>query len=210
MTGFEKVNVHDNKIVNDHVNVIVNVNNHNIINDCEHVLDFENNPMNEGDQMGYANRGKAFEQLICLSNHQYKSKGWGLIDQVPTPTKNINGRIVYDKKSTVDFYGVSHGRAIAFDAKSTRISTRFDLKNVHDHQVEYLKKFQDQGGVAFLLIHFEKRQETYFVPLKFFLKYWDAAKKGGPKSIPYEDFLVGCPLVRTSRGIALDYLKYCV
>lgn len=160
--------------------------------------------------MGYANRGKAFEQLICLSNHQYKSKGWGLIEQVPTPTKNINGRIVYDKKSTVDFYGVSHGRAIAFDAKSTRISTRFDLKNVHDHQVEYLKKFQDQGGVAFFLFHFEKRQETYFVPLKFFLKYWDAAKKGGPKSIPYEDFLVGCPLVRTSRGIALDYLKYCV
>lgn len=49
MTGFEKVNVHDNKIVNDHVNVIVNVNNHNNNDDSEHVLDFENNPMNEGD-----------------------------------------------------------------------------------------------------------------------------------------------------------------
>ena len=47
MTGFEKGNVHDNKIDNDHVYIIVNVNNHNIINDCERVLDFENNPMNE-------------------------------------------------------------------------------------------------------------------------------------------------------------------
>lgn len=159
--------------------------------------------------LSYANRGKAFEQLVILSNFQYQSKGWALIQQVPVPTKNINGKIVYESKSTVDFVGISHGKGIAFDAKTTRVNTRFDLKNVHDHQVEFLKKFQEQGGKAFFLVWFEKLQETYYVPINFFLDYWHEWRKGGKASIPYEVFLVECPLVRSSRGIALDYLRYC-
>lgn len=159
--------------------------------------------------LSYKNRGKSFEKLIEYTNRQYKLKGLALIDQVPTPTKNIKGRIVYEKKSTVDFIGISKSKAIAFDAKNTKQETRFDLKNVHVHQVEYLKHHQEQGGKAFFLIHFEKLQKTFFVPLGWFLRYWEGAKLGGRKSIPIEDIQFHCEEVRSENGIALHYLKYC-
>lgn len=160
--------------------------------------------------MSYANRGKAFQMLINHTNHIYKIKGWAVVDEVATPTKNIKGKIVYEKKSTVDYYGISNGRAVAFDAKSTKETARFDLKNVHDHQVRYLKDFQNQGGLSFFLFEFAKLQEFYFVPLDFFLAYWMAALNGGKKSIPYMDIQMNCSPVKSARGVALDYLKYCI
>lgn len=164
--------------------------------------------------MGYANRGKAFEKLIQFTNQQYIQKGWALVDQVPIPiqiTSEKGNRVSGFKKgkSSVDFIGLAHGRGIAFDAKSTKETTRFPLKNVHDHQVEYLKKYQDQGGTAFFLIHFEKLQETYFVPLGFFLVWWDRSKAGGKKSIPYKEIQQQCEPVRSEKGVLLHYLKYC-
>jgi recombination protein U len=164
--------------------------------------------------MSYANRGKAFEKLIQFTNQQYKLKGWALIDQVPIPIlitsakgKEVKG--IKTGKSTVDFIGLAHGRGIAFDAKSTKETTRFPLSNVHDHQVNYLKKFKEQGGSAFFLIHFEKLQETYFMDIECFLQWWDAAKEGGPKSIQYKDVAYFGQQVKSEKGIALHYLKYC-
>lgn len=159
--------------------------------------------------MSFANRGKAFEKLVEFTNQQYKLKGWGLIDQVPTPTKNIRGKIIYEKKSTVDFYGIAHGRAIAFDAKSTKETTRFPLDNVKPHQVGYLKKFQEQGGVSFFLVHFEKLKETYYMDLDTFLRYWKESESGGKKSIPHQAFVLWGQLVKSEKGVALHYLKYC-
>lgn len=159
--------------------------------------------------MTHANRGKALQTMINFTNTIYKAKGWAVVDEVPTPTKNIRGQIVYEKKSTVDYYGISHGRAIAFDAKSTREITRFDLKNVHEHQVKYLLDFQKQGGISFFIIEFAKKGESYFVPLDFFMKYWNHALRGGKKSVPYQDIHLYCDRVKSSRGVALDYLKHC-
>ncbi|MGG3451964.1 Holliday junction resolvase RecU, partial [Domibacillus aminovorans] len=102
-------------------------------------------------KISHSNRGKALQNAINSTNGMYKLKGWAQIDEIPTPTKNINGKIIYTAKSTVDYVGISHGRGIAFDAKSTHLTNRFDLKNVHDHQVLYLKTFRDQGGVAFFI-----------------------------------------------------------
>lgn len=119
--------------------------------------------------INYANRGKALQMLINSTNAVYKQKGWALVDEVPTPSKNIKGRIIYERKSTVDYYGISQGRGIAFDAKSTKETKRFDLKNVHDHQVQYLDHFLKQGGIAFLLIEFARLREFYFVSIPFFL-----------------------------------------
>lgn len=159
--------------------------------------------------INYANRGKGLQLLVNQTNAVYKHKGWALVDEVATPTKNIRGRIVYEKKSTVDYVGIAQGRGIAFDAKATQINTRFELKNVHDHQVEYLKRFMDQGGISFLLIEFSKLREFYFVRMPFFLKYWEAAKDNGPKSIPYQDIYLNCDPIRTRRGVPLDYLELC-
>lgn len=159
--------------------------------------------------INHANRGKALQILVNHTNAIYGHKGWALVDEIATPTKNIRGRMIYEKKSTVDYVGISQGRGIAFDAKSTKVESRFDLDNVHDHQVEYLKKFMDQGGISFLLIEFSKLKEFYFIRLPFFLKYWDAAKSGGRKSIPYQDIYLNCDPIKTSRGVPLDYLELC-
>ncbi len=149
------------------------------------------------------------QNVINLTNQIYRLKGWAVVDEVPTPTKNIRGHIAYEKKSTVDYYGITHGRALAFDAKSTRNKTRFDLKNVHAHQVDYLQRFKDQGGLAFFIIEFATLNQSYFVPFDFLHKYWLAAENGRPKSIPIADIDLNCERIRSERGVALDYLKYC-
>ena len=164
----------------------------------------------------YANRGKAFQLLINHANRIYKYKGLAVVDEVATPVKNLGiigkgqmFKAVYEKKSTVDYYGVCNGSGIAFDAKSTNINTSFPLKNVHEHQVEYLKMFQDQGGEAFLLIEFEGLREIYFMPFPFFFPWWQQQdEKQGRKSIPYEDIKRDCLLVKPGRGVPIDYLKY--
>ena len=160
--------------------------------------------------VSYANRGRSFEQIIEYANVQYKLKGWGLIQKVPTPWRVLRkGKQIIsahpERKSTVDFVGVANGKAIAFDAKSTRERTRFPLSNIEQHQMDFLKQFYDQGGKAFILLEFVKFNETYLIPFDSLLEYWNKAMTGGRKSIPYSD-MINFPLVRSNRGIVLDYL----
>lgn len=94
-------------------------------------------------KISQANRGRSFEQLIEHSNKQYQTKGKALIQKVPTPWKVIRrGKQIVSahpaEKSTVDFVGVADGKAIAFDAKSTRELTRFPLSNIEVHQMVFL------------------------------------------------------------------------
>lgn len=160
-------------------------------------------------KISHSNRGKALQNVINLTNMMYKLKGWAQIDEVPTPTQNINGRIKYAAKSTVDYVGISHGRGIAFDAKSTRELKRFPFDNVHAHQVNYLKSFRDQGGIAFFIIEFAKLHKTFFVPFNIFEEYWLEALDGGRKSIPIEALEFHCPEIKAARGVAIDYLIHC-
>ncbi len=160
--------------------------------------------------VSYANRGKSFEQIIETANKQYLLKKWGLIQKVATPWKVIRkGKRIISaypaEKSTVDFVGVANGKAIAFDAKSTRERTRFPLSNIEKHQMLFLKYFQDQGGQAFILIEFSKLNETYLIPFNSLLEYWNNSMNGGRKSIPYSD-MMKFPIVKSGRGIVLDYL----
>lgn len=115
-----------------------------------------------------ANLGQAFERLIERTNKQYQLKNRALISKIPTPLKPVRKGeefvgAFYEKKSGVDFQGVYNGRAIAFDAKSTKETTRFPLDNIADHQIKFLKQWQDQGGISFLLIEFAKRREVYYI-----------------------------------------------
>ncbi|EOP29519.1 hypothetical protein IIS_05197 [Bacillus cereus VD131] len=42
------------------------------------------------------------------------------------------------------------GRAVAFEAKSTNEINRFDLKNIAQHQLDYLEKAEEMGAVSSL------------------------------------------------------------
>lgn len=158
-----------------------------------------------------ANLGKAFEDLIIKTNEQYKRKNRAAIDKVPTEVtvirrgKQLVGAF-HKEKSTVDFKGLANGRGIAFDAKSTRETTRFPLSNIAEHQIDDLKRWQDQGGISFVLVEFAKKQEVYYLPFKELEKWVKRANEGGRKSIPYDWFYVNCEQVKSRNGIPLDYL----
>jgi recombination protein U len=160
----------------------------------------------------YANRGMAFEKMIEMTNKQYAAKGRATIQKVPTPWKVFydkrtkRSKAIPESKSTVDFIGIYNGRGIAFDAKSTRETTRFDLKNVDDHQVDFLRRWKNNGGISFVLVDFSKKQEVYYLSIGQLEKWVESAKNGGRKSIPYEWFKLNCYLVRSRNGILLDYL----
>lgn len=152
----------------------------------------------------------SFETLIEETNMQYFMKKIATIQKVATPIKIIKTEktlnAFFEKKSTVDFIGCYNGRAIAFDAKSTKERTRFPLSNIEEHQFNFLKQWKNNGGISFLLIDFAKKQEVYFLTLSELEKWWNEAEKGGRKSIPYEWFVENCDLVKSKNGILLDYL----
>lgn len=165
-------------------------------------------------RVSQANRGQALEQLIDFTNAQYAQRGIAQIDKVPTPVKVLritSGRIrdgFYDRKGTVDYIGTYKGRSIIFDAKSTKQSTRFDLKNVHNHQVDYMVRAHNAGAVCFLLVEFTQHRTIFLLPLQTLMYYWDRRKPGvkGTQSIPLDDFGVYAIQVTGSRRAALDYL----
>lgn len=159
-----------------------------------------------------ANLGKGFEQLILATNNWYLAHGWAVVHKVE-PTIQIQQNIPPNKiigykkgKGFVDFFGCYQGRALAFEAKKTDSRTSFPLKNIMQHQMDCLKFWKDQGGIAFFLICFEKLGECYFVKYEQVESWWEKAQKGGRKSIPYDFFLLECEQVKTQRGVPYDYL----
>lgn len=160
---------------------------------------------------GFGNRGKSFEQLIQKSNHTYARKKWGYIEKAEpaVKVKSKRGKFItgwFEGKGFVDYFGISNGRALAFEAKSTRERNRFPLDNVKKHQVDALEFWHEQGGVAFILVEFFKYKEVYFVPYDLFYPWWHDQFHGGRKSIPYDWFIEHCDLVKADRGVLLDYL----
>lgn len=161
-----------------------------------------------GKNINYANRGKDFEELIEQANERYKFEGKALVQKIPKPTRQISkiqqgGRFtaIYKKKSTVDYIGVYKEEALAFDAKSTKIETRFDLGNVADHQYKFMKNWHENGGISFLIVQFKTQGEIYYLPFET-LRYW--TEEADRKSIPYDSFEHEV----SSNGLVLvDYLS---
>jgi len=159
----------------------------------------------------YANRGKAFEKLILVSNRYYAMKGWAAVEKVEPPFKTLGYHRkyaygYYESSGFVDFVGIANGRALCFEAKSTNERTRFPLSNLKEKQYEILKTWHNQGSISFLLIEFEKRQVVFLLKFNQLKKWWDSAQTGGRKSIPFEWFHFNCQRVMNSRGIPLDYI----
>lgn len=144
--------------------------------------------------MNYANRGMAFETMIDTTNEIYINKGLAVVNKRPTPvkvTRSKNGRVLagyFEKSSTVDYDGVYAGRAIMFEAKSVQQLTRFDLSNLHEHQYTYLEKCHLSGAISFVLVDFRRQKKIYLLPFETLRSYVEAARNGGRKSIPLDDF----------------------
>ena len=158
-------------------------------------------------------RGSLFEELIDLTNQLYRQKGLALIQKVPTPITptavDNKARTItqayFEKKSTVDFIGAAQGLPLCFDAKETQ-QLNLPLRNIHDHQVEFMEDFRRQGGVAFLLVHFRAKGEMFLLPVETLVGAKTREKEGGRKSIPYVDFDREL-LVHNRGGFPVHYLE---
>lgn len=163
----------------------------------------------------HANRGRQLETELKTTNEYYNSQGRAKIQKIPIPVKVLNlnsetGKITnafYEQKSTVDYIGTYQGRTIVFDAKETKVETRFDLKNIKQHQYQYLKDQHQCGAIAFLLVRFKKKDETYYLPFKLLDKYMIQQHQGGRKSIPYEEIAKDKYRLEANGLVLLDYLN---
>ena len=160
----------------------------------------------------YANKGRAFENLLIHSAAAYRRKNQAAIDKIPTSwiVQRAGKKIVSafpEKKSGVDFMGiVANGRPIAIEAKSTQERTRFPLDMIEQHQYSFLQQFHQLGGIAFVLIEFAKLRKVYRLPYDMLAEYVEAAANGGRKSIPIAEIELNCDEIRSKNGIPLAFL----
>lgn len=69
----------------------------------------------------------------------------------------------FECPSTLDYNGVYKGYYIEFDAKETRSKTSFTINNIHNHQIEYIKKVIKHGGIVFLIVRFTLLDKNYIL-----------------------------------------------
>lgn len=158
-------------------------------------------------------RGSALEELVNLTNEKYREKKLALVQKIPTPIKPINidketrhiTLAYFDQKSTVDYIGAVQGVPVCFDAKECAGET-FPLQNIHAHQVSFMEEFEEQGGIAFLIIYFASKDVFYYLTFRLLKKFWCRAEDGGRKSFTFEEL---DPRYQISpyNGVFVHYLE---
>lgn len=157
-------------------------------------------------------RGSTLEELINITNDKYREKGIGLIQKIPTPIKPVTldketrhiTLAYFEQKSTVDYIGVVQGIPVCFDAKECNTET-FPLQNIHKHQVEFMKEFENQKGIAFLIIYYTNINEMYYLPFKKLEEFYLRSENGGRKSFRFEEIDKDYRI--TSKGVPVHYLE---
>ena len=125
-------------------------------------------------------RGSTLEDMINHTNDLYREKKLALIRAI-------------------------QGVPVCFDAKECAADT-FPLQNVHPHQVAFMREFEEQGGIAFLIIYFSQRDELYYLPFFHLDAYWERMQQGGRKSFTYEE-MDKTWRIKSHRDILVHYLE---
>lgn len=158
-------------------------------------------------------RGSVLEELVNASNDKYREKGLALIQKVPTPitpvqidkdTRHIT-LAYFDQKSTVDYIGAVQGIPVCFDAKECSVDT-FALANIHEHQIEFMRDFEKQGGVAFFLIAYTNRDLFYYMRFSEAYAFWQRMDEGGRKSIRFDELSPEW-FFNQKGGLVIPYLQ---
>ncbi|MFJ8100258.1 Holliday junction resolvase RecU [Lysinibacillus sp. NPDC096212] len=162
----------------------------------------------------HANRGKLFENLIDMTNNQYRNNNFADVRKVPPPLTilEVNKDQVdakLEKATWVDYSGIYKGQAIIFDAKETK-QGRLPLKNLTDEQYKLLHSWHCNGAKAFLLVCFwiknKNEPEIYYLKFEQLEAAWISQSNGGSKSIPLQFFRDHC--ARIKSGIyTVHYLE---
>ena len=157
-------------------------------------------------------RGSTLEEFINMSNDKYRENHLALIQKIPTPIKPMKMNearqitlAFFDQKSTVDYIGVVQGIPVCFDAKESATLT-FPLRNIHAHQIEFMREFERQDGIAFIILYFSSIEECYYVPFSDIIRFWDRGQNGGRKSFTYDE-LDKSYQIHSKQGIMVHYLE---
>ena len=158
-------------------------------------------------------RGSVLEELVNYTNEKYRRQNLALVQKIPTSIKPVRfdkekrhiTLAYFDQKSTVDYIGVVQGIPVCFDAKECAADV-FPLPNIHEHQIDFMKQFEEQGGISFLLVYFTNRQACYFMTFEETMKFWNRGQEGGPKHFKYEELDIGY-FVPLKKGGILHYLE---
>lgn len=163
-------------------------------------------------------RGSTLEEMINSTNEVYRKKKLALVQKIPTPITPVEfdkesrriTKAFFDKDSTVDYIGVVQEIPVCFDAKECHSDT-FSLQNIHKHQYEFMKEFEEQGGISFLIIYFTERNDLYYMPFRELKLYVERVNEGHAKNFKYseldDDFFLkseGGALVHYLKGIEKD------
>ncbi len=156
-------------------------------------------------------RGSTFEEFINKTNELYAENNLALIQKIPTPITPIDmdgrGHITlayFDQKSTVDYVGAIQGIPVCFDAKECNKDT-FPLQNVHPHQVDFMRRFEGQEGLAFILIFFSHLDVYYYLRFSELDYFWKRMNEGGRKSFRIEE-LDDKYFFKASANVLVPYL----
>lgn len=158
-------------------------------------------------------RGSFLEEMINLTNEKYRVQKLALVQKIPTPIKPINidkttrhiTLAYFEQKSTVDYIGVVQGFPVCFDAKECA-TDNFSLANVHEHQIQFMKEFEQQEGIAFLILYFKKRDCYMYLPFQELMFFWKRMEDGGRKHFKFEE-LEPAFEISTYSGTFLHYLE---
>ena len=159
-------------------------------------------------------RGSTLEELINTTNEIYAQNKLALIQKIPTPitpitidkeTRHIT-LAYFDQKSTVDYIGAVQGLPVCFDAKECA-STTFPLQNIHEHQVEFMKSFEEQGGIAFFLLYYTAEDRYYYLRLCELLVFWERSLNGGRKSFRIDELNPAYFFMPGKNHVLVPYLE---
>ena len=159
----------------------------------------------------YSNRGMDLENAINEANSYYVETNKALIYKKPTPigidkvSYDSNSKIItkafFKEPSTLDYNGLYKGKYIEFEAKESKSKTSFPLQNIHQHQIDHLRKVLEHKGIGFLIIRIINND--YLLPGKAFIYYIDNNDR---KSIPIDYIVNNGYLLKYNYNKGLDYL----
>ena len=158
-------------------------------------------------------RGSTLEDMINMTNINYREKNLALIQKIPTPITPVRidqeSRHItlayFDKQSTVDYIGTVQGIPICFDAKECAVKT-FPMTNIHEHQIKFMEDFEKQGGISFIILFFTSLNETYYIPFQDIKRFYERSISGGRKSFTYDEINKDYRL-NAAPGALIHYLE---
>lgn len=181
-------------------------------------INYPNKKKNVNHNVIYSHRGMNFEKQLNDTNKYYKAHEVAVIHKKPTPVQIVKvdypnrqraviREAYFQAPSTTDYNGVYKGRYIDFEAKETSSKTSLPIQNIHKHQIEHIKSVINHGGIAFLLVKFNKLDKVYLLDGSILLDHYEQYLNNGSKSLSIKTFIEKGHEVNQKVIPSVDYLK---